>query len=130
MSTMMNYYFLNRLNTHSTEEKVKLYSKLPPSFFTEVKLMIRKYCAQWMSDNNIQLVLGGEKSASILFSRWLPGKPIIESNVTYEFNRKTINMPSFINFIAKNSNKDCIKSQLFFIQFQSEITKILDDACW
>ena len=49
--------FLNRQNTHSIEEKVKLHSKLPPSFFTEVKLLIRKHFTQLISDNDVQLVL-------------------------------------------------------------------------
>ena len=39
-------------------------------------------------------------------------------------------MPSFLNLIAENSNKDCIKIQPFFVQFQLEIAKMLDDACW
>ena len=35
--------FLNRQNIHSTEEQVKLCSKLTPYFFTEEKRMIRKH---------------------------------------------------------------------------------------
>ena len=53
--------FLNRQKTHSTEEQVKLCSKLPPSFLTEAKLMIRNQFTQWTHDDNVQLVLGGEK---------------------------------------------------------------------
>ena len=122
--------FLSRKNMHSTEEQVKSCSKLPPSFFTEAKLMIRKYFTQWTSDDDIQLFLGGEKSVSIAFLRWLLGKTIIEHNVAHDFNRKIIITPSFINFIAENSRKYCIKSQPFFIQFQSEIAKMSDDARW
>ena len=44
--------FLNRQNMHSTEEKVKPYSKLPPSFFTEEQRMTRKHFTQCTHDDN------------------------------------------------------------------------------
>ena len=47
-----------------------------------------------------------------------------------KFDKKTINLPSFISFVASKANKYFIKNQNFFIEFQSEISKISDDQHW
>ena len=53
-----------------------------------------------------------------------------ELNIIYKFNKKTINIPSFINFIIQKANKNTIKYLPFYIDFEAEIKHIFKDFYW
>ena len=93
-------------------------------------MILTKHFDQWISNFNLQLLIGSEKEISIAFSRWLLDKPMPELNTTCKFNQKKISVFSFINFITQKANKNIIKCLLFHIHHEVEIKHISEGCYW
>ena len=122
------YYDQQHLHVNNKEER-EIFKDLPRLFFEDSLLMLKKHFKQWSDDLNLPFLLASEPPIATAFSRWILELPITDETIFYNFNKKEINVPSFISFITEESNRCFIKTTPEF-RDMSAIASIANGAKW
>ena len=103
----------SRRNLHADEEQDMLCLQLPKLFFNNALTLLKKHFNQWRSEKTFKTLFISKPETSSNIAQWYLGMPSSEGSIWYDFLKRTMHVPSFINFATELVSVQVLQQQSF-----------------